>query len=59
MDKEFILTQTKTVTMMRDKTITKTDEILETIDLSGKREIVLTNKKSFVKYHTDNFRRAV
>lgn len=57
MDKDFVLTQTRTVTMTKEKTVTETAERLETIDFLGNRKTVAKNKSSFVKFHDDRFRR--
>lgn len=54
MDNEFVLTQTKVVTMTLEKTVTETSEQLERIDLFGRRETVAKNKSCSVKFHDNN-----
>ena len=54
MEKEFVLTQTKVVTMTMDKTVTEVSEQLDRIDLFGRRETVAKNQSCSVKFHDNN-----
>ncbi len=51
MKENLILTQKKEVVMTVDKTVTTVEETLETVDLFGKKQTVMTHNSKTEKTH--------
>ena len=53
MKENLILTQKKKVVMTMDKTVTTVEETLETVDLFGKKQTIMTHNSKTEKAHND------
>ena len=53
MKENLILTQKKEVVMTMDKTVTTVEETLETVDLFGKKQTIMTHNSETEKAHND------
>lgn len=54
MKENLILTQKKEVVMTMDKTVTTVEETLETVDLFGKKQTIMTHNSKTEKAHNDS-----